>query len=87
MITRIALLVLCLTTVAAADAKAQGRTQRQVVLSDSVLRAMIAQKPKTKTPFSPRVAAMLQSAAKGSTRQSVHTPPASVTEIKKTPRK
>ncbi len=84
---RIAFMVLGLTAIAAPKARAQGRPQQQVVLSESVLKAMIAQKPKTKTPLTARIAVMRQSAANGSTAKSTHAAPASVTEIRKTSRK
>ncbi len=84
---RIAFLVLCLTAIAAADVRGQGRPQQQVVLSDSVLKAMIAQKPKTKKPLTARIAVMRQSAATDPTAKSTHAWPATVTEIRKPLRK
>jgi hypothetical protein len=73
--------------IAAPTARAQGNPQQQFAITESVLKAMIAQKPKTKTPLTARIAAMRRPAQTRSSQVSTPTPPATVTEIRKTSRK
>ena len=82
---RISLIVLGSIAVAAPSARAQGHPQQQVVASQSVLKSMIALKPKTKTPLSARIAVMRRPAVAHSSQASA--PPATVKEISKTSRK
>ncbi len=80
-------MALGLTATAAPGARAQRRPQQQVVLSDSVLKAMIAHKPKKQTPLTARIAAMRLSVANGPPAKPAHAAPASVPEIRETSRK
>ena len=82
---RISLIVLGSIAVAAPAARAQGHPKQQVVVSQSMLKSMIALKPKTKTPLTARIAAMRRTPAAHSAQ--VSAPPATVTEIRKTSRK
>lgn len=76
-------MVVGLAAIAAPGAKAQGRPQQQPVLSDSVLKAMIAHKPKTKKSFTAGIAAMRHARADSTRAKSTHPAPASVREIRK----
>jgi len=84
---RFAMIVLSVTAIAAPDVQAQDRPRQHAAFSDSVLKAMIARKPKTKTPLIARIPAMRRYEAKRLSAKSAHRPPASVTAIRKTSQK
>jgi len=72
-------------TFGAAPAGAQGKQPQQIVFSPSVLKAMTAQKAKTKTPLSARLGMHRVPASNISTAPLPHAAPTSVSQIKKTP--
>jgi hypothetical protein len=78
---RTALFTLALTALAAPVARGQGAPQKTVVISEAALRAMSAAKQKTKKPLTARLAVKRQSSVIGSTKNSGHTEPATVSEI------
>jgi hypothetical protein len=55
MILRITFIAAATLVVSASSAKAQGRPTQQVVLSEAVMKSMIASKSKSKTPLTARV--------------------------------
>jgi len=69
----------------AAPVSAQGKQPQQVVFSPSVLKAMTAQKTKSKTPLSARLGMHRVPSSNISTATSTRTAPTSVSQIKKTP--
>ncbi|MEO5580905.1 MAG: hypothetical protein ABIR58_09610, partial [Gemmatimonadaceae bacterium] len=55
MIIRIAFIGAATLVLSASSAKAQGRPPQQVVLSEAVMKSMVAHKPKSKTPLTARL--------------------------------
>lgn len=88
MTIQIALLTALALAFSAGSANAQGRAPQPVVLSESVLKAMTAQKPKTKTPLAQRMQKVRRSSVSSAAPKSGVFAPTSVHEIKKaSPRK
>ena len=83
MTIRIALIAALALAFSAGSANAQGRAPQQVVLSGSILKAMTAQKPKTKT----RLAEWMQMMRRSNVSRAAPKPgqfaPTSVREIEK----
>jgi hypothetical protein len=69
----------------AAPARAQGKQPKQIVFSPSVLKAMTAQKTKTKAPLSARLGMHRVPASNISTAQASRAAPTSVSQIRKIP--
>ena len=61
MTIRIAILGAATLVLSASSASAQGRPPQQVVLSRAVMKSMVANKPKSKTPLTARVGMVRQS--------------------------
>ena len=83
MTIRIALLSSLVLAFSGGSANAQGRSPQPVVLSESVLKAMTAQKPKTKTHPAQRMQVMPRSNTSSAAPKSGVFAPTSVREIKK----
>jgi hypothetical protein len=60
MTIRIALIGAATLILSASSANAQGRPPQQVVLSEAVMKSMVANKPKSKTPLTARVGMVRQ---------------------------
>lgn len=69
----------------AAPARAQGKQPQQIVFSPSVLKAMTAQKTKSKTPLSARLGTHRVPSSNISTVPASRAAPTSVSQIRKTP--
>jgi hypothetical protein len=69
----------------AAPARGQGRQPQQTVFSPAVLKAMTAQKTKSKTPLSARLGIQRVPSSNISTAPASHAGPTSVSQIKKIP--
>ncbi|MFN2603708.1 MAG: hypothetical protein ABR582_13265 [Gemmatimonadaceae bacterium] len=69
----------------AAPAGAQGKQPEKVVFSPAVLKAMTAQKPKSKTPLSARLGIRRIPSSNISTAHASHAATTSVSQIKKIP--
>jgi hypothetical protein len=69
----------------AAPVRAQGKQPQQIVFSPSVLKAMTAQKPKSKTPLSARLGMHRVPASNISTAPASRAAATSVSQIWKTP--
>jgi hypothetical protein len=82
MTIRIAFIAAATLVLSASSANAQGRPRQQVVLSEAVLKSMIANKPKSKTPLTARVGMVRRSSVVAT--KPGQAAPASVREI--TPR-
>ncbi len=83
MTIRIALIAALALAFSAGSANAQGRAPQHVVLSESVLKAMTAQKPKTKTHLTERMQMMRRSNVSSAAPKPGQFAPTSVREIKK----
>jgi len=69
----------------ASSATAQGKPPQQVVLSQAVMKSMVASKPKSKIPLTARVGMIRQS--RGAAAKAGQAAPTSVAEIRATPTK
>ena len=69
----------------AGPARAQGKQPQPIVFSPSVLKAMAAQKTKSKTPLSARLGMHRVPASNISTAPASGAAPTSVSQIRKTP--
>jgi len=79
MTVRIAFIGAVTLVLSASSARAQGRPSQQVVLSEAVMKSMIANKPKSKTPLGSRLGMVRRSSvAAPAPRQAA---PTSVREI------
>ena len=63
MTIRIAIIGAATLILAASSANAQGRPPQRIVLSDAVMKSMVAHKPKSKTPLTARVGMVRHSRA------------------------
>jgi len=61
MTIRIALIGAATLVLSASSANPQGRQPQQVVLSEAVMKSMVANKPKSKTPLTARLGMVRQS--------------------------
>jgi hypothetical protein len=85
MTTRIAFIGAATLVLSASSANAQGRPPQQVVLSEAVMKSMVANKPKSKTPLAAR-AGIVRRASVVATKPE-KAAPTSVQEIKPVPQK
>jgi hypothetical protein len=69
----------------AAPAGAQGKQPQKIVFSPAVLKAMTAQKPKSKAPLSARMGMHRVPSSNISTAPASRAAPTSVSQIRKTP--
>lgn len=84
MTIRIAFIGAATLVLSASSAKAQGRPQ-QVVLSEAVMKSMVANKPKSKTPLTARLGMVRQSSVVAT--KPGQAAPTSVREISPTSKK
>lgn len=85
MTIRIAFISAATLVLSASAANAQGRLPQQVVLSEAVMKSMIANKLKSKTPFTARLGMVRQSSVVATTPGQAA--PTSVREISPTSKK
>jgi hypothetical protein len=71
--------------IAAAPARAQGKQPQQIVFSPSVLKAMTAQKSKSKSPLSARMGMHRTPSSNIIVARPTGAAPTSVSQIRKTP--
>lgn len=85
MTMRIAFIGAAMLVFSASSAAPQGRQPQQVVVSDAVMKAMVANKPKSKTPLTARLGLVRHASAVAT--KSGQAAPTSVREISSTPKK
>ena len=83
MINRIAGIAVLALVFPAHSVRAQGHPQRQAVLTESVLKSMTAQKPKSKTSLSARVGMVRRSVTSGTARSPGVYGPTAVRDIRR----
>jgi hypothetical protein len=85
MIIRFFAMISLAVVIAAAPARAQGKQPQQIVFSPSVLKAMTAQKSKSKIPLSARMGMHRVPSSNISIEPAPRAAPTSVSQIRKTP--
>ncbi len=85
MTIRVAFIGAATLVLSASSAASQGRPPQQVVLSEAVMKSMVANKPKSKTPLTARVGMVRQSSVVAT--KPGQAAPTSVREIRATPKK